>query len=119
LKLKHDYPLSSSAFNFNLRHYTTVRGEARVKMLAMLESAAGGGGGFKSDKLLRIANLEDDMSDLKMEKGELEAGPDTGPLTVCFLCTCTQLLLPGQTRPGHYAVLPSVVGGTGVPSFSG
>ena len=97
-----------------LQELATVRGEARVKMLAMLESAAGGGGGFKSDKLMRIANLEDAMSELKMEKGELEAGPDTGPLTICSMCTCIPNCCcqdrPGQAREEDAA---SVYGNTG------
>ena len=58
-----------------LQELAAVRGEARVKMLAVVENATKGapGGAFTSDKLTRIADLEDAISALKIEKGELEA----------------------------------------------
>jgi hypothetical protein len=58
-----------------LQELAGVRGEARVKMLALVENATKGApvGAFKSDKLTRIADLEDVISELKIEKGELEA----------------------------------------------
>jgi|AntAceMinimDraft_5_1070358.scaffolds.fasta_scaffold15591_1 hypothetical protein len=52
-----------------------VRSEARVKMLGLMEDATRGasGGSFRPDKLTRIGDLEDAVSALQIDNGELEA----------------------------------------------